>query len=123
MPPSIEKFLELETQVWEALKSGDRDLDAKMLSDDFLGVYPSGFAGKQQHSAQLDHGPAVANYRIEDARLIAIANDQVLLSYLAVWSRWKNGNPGAEERMYISSIWKCTDDVWKNTFSQDTPAG
>ena len=35
---SIEQILKLETEVWEALRTGDSRRDSHMLSDDFLGV-------------------------------------------------------------------------------------
>ncbi len=38
-----------EKKVWEALISGDRTADDALLSDRFLGVYPDGFASKQDH--------------------------------------------------------------------------
>ena len=121
MIPSIEEIMTLEIQVWEALKTGDPLLDAKMLSDDFLGVYPSGFSTKQQHCDQLKNGPTVAAYELTNSRLTILGDDLVLLSYLATWSRNKNGQAQASEKMYISSIWMLIGERWQNTFSQDTP--
>lgn len=112
-------FLDLETKVWEALLSGDMQADASLLADDFLGVYSSGMAGKEEHAAQLAYGPTVAEYSLSDAKVMRLAEDTALLSYLAHWTRIANGK---QEAMYITSIWKKAGESWLNIFSQDTKA-
>ncbi len=116
----LEFFVALECAVWDALVSGDADADAACLSEDFLGVYPSGFAGRSDHSRQLANGPTVAAYRIADARILTVAPGHVMLAYLAGYRR-----PGSErdEAMYVSSLWSDRDGGWCNVFSQDTPVG
>jgi hypothetical protein len=115
----IERFIALETQVWEALVHGDGEADARLLSDDFLGVYTVGFADRGAHVAQLAGGPTVNDFALGEARLMALADDMVLLAYRAEFSR-----PGedARESVLISSIWQERDGTWVNIFSQDTPA-
>jgi hypothetical protein len=112
-------FLELETKVWEALVSGDIKADESLLADDFLGIYSSGMAGKEEHATQLERGPTVADYSLSDAKIMILAEDTVLLSYLAHWTRTATNK---QEAMYITSIWKKTGKVWLNIFSQDTKA-
>ncbi|MFT5196143.1 MAG: hypothetical protein ACI9EW_002052 [Cellvibrionaceae bacterium] len=124
------KVLELEHQVWQALVSGDKAADSALLADNFLGVYPSGFAVKADHTGQLDSGPTIAHYEILEARIMELASlslssegqQVVLLSYLASYAR-KNGKAvGEPEVMYVTSIWRqSADGGWKNVFSQDTP--
>lgn len=121
MSPNIQEILDLENQVWQALKRGDAALDAALLSKDFLGVYPTGFATREEHCAPLKLGPTVADYKIFDPKLIALESGLVLLAYLAKWVRIKNGRPQEEEMMYISSIWRHSNSGWENIFSQDTP--
>lgn len=41
----LEFFVRLETEVWEAMVAGDAETDRRLLSDDFLVVYPRGFEG------------------------------------------------------------------------------
>lgn len=118
---TLEEIVALESQVWQALCTGNRALDAELLSDDFLGVYPSGFSDKQQHCDQLKNGPTVACYLIKEPRLTVLNENLVLLSYLAEWASIKNTNPLIKEYMYISSLWKRSGTTWQNTFSQDTP--
>lgn len=115
---TVAQFVALERQVWDALVSGDPNADMAQLTDDFLGVYETGFANRQDHGDQLLNGPLAERYEISEARIQVYADDLVLLAYRALWIR-----PGGKEQvMYISSIWKNTDGVWRNTFSQDTPA-
>ena len=110
--------LEHERQVWEALVNGDRVADERLLAADFLGVYPTGFAGRDEHVAQFASEPTVATYEIVSPRCVPISDDAVLIAYDARFTR-----PGrSPERMFVSSIWTRRDDRWVNTFSQDTPA-
>ena len=117
----IDKFISPESGVWEALVKGDSVADAALLSEDFLGVYETGFSDRAEHAAMLDNGPIVAKYRIEDARIRKISERAVLLSYLSCYT--KPASPEKEERMYVSSLWEEVAGEWVNTFSQDTNAG
>ncbi len=113
-------FVELERRVWAALVSGDPDADRAALAPDFVGVYPSGFAGPDDHVEQLANGPTVADYVIAEARTLHVADGHVMLSYLATFRR-----PGRieTESMYVSSLWSLVEGRWINVFSQDTPVG
>ena len=113
-------FVSLETRVWEAPASGDGAADRALLSEDFLGVYPSGFADRDDHASQLADGPTVVSYEIRDPRLRVLSDDHVLLSYEASWGRAVGADP---DIVYISSLWSRVDGEWVNVFSQDTPAG
>ena len=116
----LARFVGLERAVWDALVRGDPAADRAALAPGFVGVYPSGFAGAEDHFAQLADGPTVADYVIADARILDVAAGHVMLSYLATYRR-----RGAEhtEQMYVSSLWSETDGAWLNVFSQDTPVG
>jgi hypothetical protein len=115
----VDGFVALESAVWEALRRGDPAADRDLLAPDFLGVYPTGFAGRDEHAGDLAGGPTVVEYRIDDARLLVLADDHVLLSYRAT-SRRRVDVP--LETQYISSIWSRRAERWLNVFSQDTPA-
>lgn len=116
----LDTLLALEHAVWRALADGAPDVDEQLLSDDFLGVYPTGYAGRSDHVGQLRDGPTVAEYDLSDARMVAISDDAALLVYRAAYRR-----PGRTDReeMYVSSLWCRREDGWLNTFSQDTPVG
>lgn len=109
-------FVSLERQVWEALRRGDGAADARLLADDFLGVYESGFGSKAEHIAQVSNGPVVSTFDIEAPRLLRFGPELALLAYRA---RWRD----AAERTrcgYISSLWAHGAEGWRNVFSQDS---
>ena len=116
----LDRLLELEHTVWRALVDGAPEADERLLAEDFLGVYPTGFAGRGDHVAQLADGPTVASYELRDARMVSVGDDAALLVYHASYRR-----PGRSqlEEMYVSSLWCRRGDAWVNTFSQDTPVG
>ncbi len=118
----VEDLVRLETKVWDALVDGDSGADTRMLSQDFLGVYPSGFAGREDHAGQLADGPTVAVFEITEPRTIEVSDLVVMLSYRSVFRRVSDGEVGGQEIMYVSSLWRHQDDRWLNIFSQDTPA-
>jgi len=118
----LEDFIRLETQVWRALADGDADADGRMLSDDFLGVYPTGFADRKSHVDQLIDGPTVASFALHDARMLAVSDSAVILSYRSEFERPSSIVVSEAQWMYVSSLWCRRDGVWLNVFSQDTPA-
>lgn len=121
MEHSIEEFIEYEKEVWEAFCTGDELRDKTALTEDFLGVYETGYSDREAHCAQLRNGPIASSYELSEERLMPLSEDIVLLTYLATWKRQLPEGAGPEEKMYISSIWKRNGDDWKNIFSQDTP--
>ncbi|MCU9837787.1 nuclear transport factor 2 family protein [Ruegeria sp. WL0004] len=115
----LNELLEQETQVWQALVSGDGAADAALLSPEFLGVYSDGFAGRDAHAGQLAGGPTVISFELSEARVIELAPDCAVLSYLA---RFRRVGRDGDEQMFVSSIWRRQAGGWINLFSQDTPA-
>ncbi len=115
----LDMFLTLEKTVWQALLTGDVGVDSRMLEDGFLGVYATGVSDKAGHVGQLDAGPTVAEYALDDARLLVLGEGVVLLAYRAEFRRVGGEVP---QTMYVSSIWRETGQGWRNIFSQDTAA-
>lgn len=115
----LQDLLTHEHRVWAALLAGDAQADMALLSDDFLGVYPDGFAGRATHGAQLSAGPSVVWYEIVEPRVLPVGAGHALLAYRAHYHR-----PGdaAAAQMYVSSLWQRQGARWINIFSQDTPA-
>lgn len=115
----LEELLSCETRVWDALVIGDRQADAAALDDSFLGVYPDGFAAKADHVQQLAQGPTVKSYKLSRQRAVALGEDYAVLCYRAEFVRQDSADA---EAMYVSSIWRRSEEGWINVFSQDTPA-
>ena len=113
--------LELETQVWEALRRGDAEADSRLLAEDFLGVYPTGFADRSDHAGELTDGPTVASYELHDAQIRTLSRDDVLLAYRADWHPIVDAEPGDRRSMFVSSLWSRRAGTWVNVFSQDCP--
>jgi hypothetical protein len=120
--PSIATLLTeisaLEHRVWQALVDGDAAADASLLSDDFLGVYSDGFAGKFDHTGQLKEGPTIKQFSIDAPILRTLGADHAIFSYRALFQRIDRSTA---ETMYVTSIWQRCDAGWINIFSQDTP--
>lgn len=116
----LDTVLAMERRVWDALVTGDAALDSQLIAPDFLGVYPDGFSGRDDHTGTLHAGPTVASYELSDERLIVIDPDNALLVYRAGYVRV--GPKAVPEAMYVSSLWtRRTGGTWVNIFSQDTP--
>lgn len=116
----LDDILALERAVWEALRQGDAAADAALLAEGFVGLYATGFAGRAEHAGQLAQGPTVAAYRLSEARLLALAEEVVLLAYRADYRRVGGAE---EEAMYVASVWRLGPEGWRNIFSQDTAVG
>jgi hypothetical protein len=117
----LDACIELESEVWDALRRGDAEADARLLADDFLGVYPTGFADRSEHAGQLANGPTVSDFQLFEARLMVLSDNDVLLSYRADWHRFGSPEPSAGASMYVSSLWSRRSGRWANVFSQDSP--
>ena len=115
----IDSLLGLETAVWQALVDGDTEAYTRLLADDFVGVYPTGFSGPGDHAAQLAAGPPVRRFELSEARMLAVSESAALLMYRAEYVR--TGDGAASESMYVSSLWCERDGRWLNVVSQDTP--
>ncbi len=106
----------------EALVRGDADADTQLLSDDFLGVHPSGFADRTDHAGQLAHGPTVAHSALSETRFRVLSDGAVVVSYRADWERLAYDRVPTPETMFVTSLWCRRGRRWENVFSQDTPA-
>lgn len=116
--PDTAEIVALETRVWQALVKGDKAADLALLTEDFLGVYPSGLSDRAGHASQLDDGPSVLSFALHDPVLRTVGPDHALLVYRAIYRRV--GRSG-DESMYVSSLWQRENGQWRNIFSQDTP--
>jgi len=69
--------------------------------------------------SRLAVGPTVRTFELSQARLLAVSDSALMLTYRAVYER--HGDDVASESMYVSSLWCERAGRWRNVFSQDTP--
>lgn len=102
---------------------GDPAADESLLDDEFIGVYATGFATKQEHVAQLRSGPVLTAFSLAEPRILEVGEGAALLMYRAEFTRaaHHSGNVRTEV-MYVSSLWRLRLGTWRNVFSQDTRA-
>ena len=118
-PPSDAELLAAETAVWEALRAGDQEADRALLAPEFLGVYPIGFVDRDDHVAELDDGPTVAEFDVLATRTMVTGQDCALIAYRV---RFRATADGAPLEWMVSSIWRREPDgSHVNTFSPDHP--
>ncbi len=115
----LSELRQRETDVWNALVRGDMQADAAALHQDFLGVYPDGYAGKTDHVSLLENGPTIAEFELSSLKVIPLGEEYAILTYRADFRRKMKTD---FETMYVSSIWRRSNESWVNIFSQDTPA-
>ena len=115
-------FIEKEKEVWEAIKNKDKSADSRLLADDFVGLYDTGFATKSDHVNQMDDEYSIEKYNLQDAKVLRLSPTMALLLYKATckgsgaWEQFCS-RPG-----YVSSLWVEREGHWLNLFSQDTRA-
>jgi len=61
----VQFFVDLESRMWDALANCDANADHELLSADFVGVYPTGFAtiGRSNREATTAHLPRARSAR------------------------------------------------------------
>ena len=115
-------FVAKEKEVWEALKNKDKAADARLLADDFVGLYGTGFATKADHINQMDDRYTLEVYKILDVKVIRLRPTMVLLLYKGTCKGTGEWAQVCARSDYISSLWVERDGQWLNLFSQDTIA-
>jgi hypothetical protein len=111
-----------EKQVWEAIKHKDKAADSKLLADDFVGLYETGFGSKAEHVGQMSASFELLSYDIDQVRWMQISPDAVLLLYRARCQATGVWASACVKPQYISSLWVKRGTKWLNLFSQDTTA-
>ena len=115
-------FVTKEREDWEALKHKDKLAAARLLADDFTGLYNTGFSTKAEWIKQMDKQYTIDDYTIEDAKLLRPSPTTALLLYN---SRCKGSGAWVEYCSHISRISDLMvqrDGEWRDLFSQDTRA-
>lgn len=115
-------FVAKETEVWEALKHKDKAADSRLLADDFVGLYDTGFATKSDHVMQMDDKYSIETYNLQDAKVLRLSPQMALLLYKVTCAGSGEWEQYCSRTEYVSSLWVERGGNWQNLFSQDTAA-
>jgi hypothetical protein len=120
--PPTSYFVAKEKEVWEALKQKDKATASRLLADDFVGMYATGFYTKSEWVKQIDEQYSITDYTIDDVKLLRASPTTALLLYKSTCKgtgEWAEFCARAE---YISDLWVKRNGRWMAMFSQDTQA-
>ena len=107
-----------EKEVWELNVREDWDTYAKLLSDDLLIVYSTGYSDKTNVLKAL-LGMSEQHYSMEDVRVIPVGDAAGLIVY-KVTQDWKERGRKMTAQYFVSSLWQKQDGKWLNRFWQET---
>jgi len=120
VPPPDSFFIDKEKEVWEALKHNDKAADSRLLADDFVGLYDTGFATKSDHVKQMDDKDSIGSYNLQDAKVLHLSPEMALLLYKATCKGSGEWEEFCSLPKYVSSLWAVRSGQWVALFSQDT---
>lgn len=114
-----ETLLVLETRGWEALSTAGRGAAFydELLSDDASMVFPSGVMNRDECIAAIRSSTPWARYRIEEPRVLQLAEDCAVLLYKVTARR--KGEPTFVAM--IGSTYVKRDGTWKLRLQQQSP--
>jgi ketosteroid isomerase-like protein len=115
-------FVAKEKEDWEALKNKDKAAAARLLADDFVGMYDTGYSTKSEWLKQIDGRYTVDDYRIEDVKVLRPNPTTTLLLYKATCKGTGEWSAFCSRPEYISDLFVERNGQWVALFSQDTQA-
>ena len=80
-------FIAKEKEDWEALKNKDKTAAARLLADDFVGMYDTGYSTKSEWIKQIDGRYTVDDYTIEGVKVLRPSPTTTLLLYKATLTK------------------------------------
>lgn len=112
------ELLENEKEIWERGSRNDFQGWAKLVSDDALAVYNTGYASKAEVLEAIQ-GMDAGRYSMENVRIIPVCDSAGLVVY-KVTQTWKERGKTLERQYYVSSLWEKRDGKWMSHFWQET---
>jgi len=120
MPDLEETLIEIEQAAWDASSSGNGDWYRDNLTEDALLVFP-GLSQPMNRSACVETVDAALGswewYRMQDVRVVPLADDAAVLTYRAVARR---AGEAVDYVASISTVYVRQDGDWKLAFHQQT---
>jgi hypothetical protein len=109
-----------EKAAWDANLAGDGDYYDKWLLDDAIAVSPWGVLDRHSAVATIrENRNPYTNYRLDDAKSVAMGPDAAILTYRAEVTGENDGEPFTHT-VYASSGYVRRDGVWRGAFHQQT---
>lgn len=115
-------FIAKEKEDWEALKNKDKAAAARLLADDFVGMYDTGYSTKSEWMKQIDGRYTLDDYSIEDVKLLHPSPTMALLLYKAICKGTGEWSEFCSRPEYVSDLFVERNGQWLALFSQDTPS-
>lgn len=122
MNDSLEQeILAKEKEVWDISIRGDLKAYSRLMTDDLLVVYSTGYESKADELK--DFGPMEeGHYSMTDVRIIPLGDAAGLVVY-RVAQDWREGGKKLARDYYVSSLWQRQEGDWVNRFWQETDTG
>ena len=115
-------FVAKEKEVWEGLKNKDKAAAARLLADDFVGMYDFGYFSKPEWIKQIDEQYSIDDYTIGQPKLLRPSPTTSLLLYKSTCKGTGEWAEYCSHTQYISDLWVQRDGKWQALFSQNTQA-
>ena len=115
-------FIAMEKEDWEALRNKDKAAATRLLADDFVGMYDSGFATKAEWIKQMDGQYTIDAYTIEEPKVLRPSPTTALLLYKSTCKGTGEWAGYCSHLQYISDLMVQRNGKWEDLFSQDTIA-
>ncbi len=108
-----------ERRVLEALKAGDMETFASLLTDDAMEHTPQGLQSKAQIIESLKDG-RLLEYTMADLKVTQVDKDAALVTYRTTGKFSAHGQEGAYDAR-ATSLWVKRNGKWLAVFHQETP--
>jgi ketosteroid isomerase-like protein len=114
------QILANEKEILELSTRKDLEPFSKLMTDDILAVYGSGYASKKEVVEGL-HEMSNIHYSMNDVKVILVGDAAGLIVY-RINEDWKEGAKKLAREYYIASLWQKENGQWLNRFWQETDA-
>lgn len=109
-----------EKEVYETIKAGDMKTFEMYLTDDFIGVSPSGIFDRAKEVENIT-GLKLDSYELSDVKVIEPADGVAMIAY-TLNASGKFQNEKFSGKYYSTSTWVEKDGEWKAIMHTETEA-
>lgn len=114
-------LLTQEKKLIDAINNKDKAAIGELLANEVMSITSSrGRQSKTEIAASLEN-ISFTDYKISDAKTIAVSQDVAILTYKFSWTGGVTGQPATTTSAYATSVWRERDGRWRSVFYQETP--